>query len=61
MLFYRAVLNLSRSTPNYVAGLVRRRRKAIGPRWRLLSPGQQALIVLPYLRKDETFTETSVG
>ncbi|NVI86340.1 transposase family protein [Actinomadura sp. BRA 177] len=61
MLFYRAGLDLSRSTLNYVAGLIRRRRKAIGSTWRLLNPGQQALLVLAYLRKDETFTEISTG
>lgn len=61
MLIYRAALDLSRSTLNDVAGLVRRRRKVIGSRWRLLNPGQQALPVLAYLRKDETFTEISAG
>ena len=61
MLFYRAGLDLSRSTLNYVAGLIRRRRKAIGSRWRLLHPGRQALLVLAYLRKDETFAEISAG
>ncbi len=61
MLFYRAALDLSRSTLNYVAGLIRRRRKAIGSAWRLLNPGQQALLVLAYLRKDETFAEISAG
>jgi hypothetical protein len=28
---------------------------------RLLNPGQQALLVLVYLRKDETFAEISAG
>ncbi|TDB84282.1 transposase family protein, partial [Actinomadura sp. 7K534] len=61
MLFYRAALDLSRSTLNYVAGLIRRRRKALGSAWRLLNPGRQALLVLAYLRKDETFAEISAG
>jgi DDE superfamily endonuclease len=61
VLFYRAAVDLSRSTLNYVAGLIRRRRKAIGSVWRLLNPGQQALLVLVYLRKDETFAEISAG
>ncbi|MFD0883363.1 transposase family protein [Streptosporangium algeriense] len=61
MLFYRAAVDLSRSTLNYVAGLIRRRRKAIGSTWRLLNPGQQALLVLVYLRKDETFTGIGAG
>lgn len=51
MLFYRASIDLSRATLNYVAGLIRRRRKAISSTWRRLNPGQQALLVLVYLRK----------
>ena len=61
MLFYRAAVDLSRSTLNYVAGMIRRHRKAIGSPWRLLNPGQQALLVLVYLRKGETFTELGAG
>jgi DDE superfamily endonuclease/Helix-turn-helix of DDE superfamily endonuclease len=61
VLFYRAAVDLSRATLNYVAGLIRRHRKAIGSTWRLLNPGQQALLVLVYLRKDETFAEISAG
>ncbi|GAA3244556.1 transposase family protein [Actinocorallia longicatena] len=61
MLFYRAAVDLSRSTLNYVAGLIRRRRKQIGSTWRLLNPGQQALLVLAHLRKGETFAEVGAG
>ncbi|GAB3654574.1 hypothetical protein GCM10027589_13360 [Actinocorallia lasiicapitis] len=61
MLFYRAAVDLSRSTLNYVAGLIRRRRKAIGPTWRLLNPGRQAMLVLVHLRKAETFAELGAG
>jgi hypothetical protein len=61
VLSYRAAVDLSRSTLNYVAGLIRRRRKAIGSTWRRLNPGQQALLVLVYLRKGETFTEVGTG
>jgi hypothetical protein len=31
------------------------------PVWRLLNPAQQALLVLVYLRKDETYTELAAG
>ncbi|MGW5689308.1 IS5/IS1182 family transposase, partial [Nonomuraea sp. NPDC003754] len=55
MLFYRAAVDLSSQTLNYVAGIVRRRRKTIKSPWRRLNPGQQALLVLVYLRKGETF------
>jgi hypothetical protein len=61
VLFYRAAVDLSRSTLNYVAGIIRRHRQAIRSTWRRLTPTQQALLVLVYLRKGETFTELSAG
>ncbi|MEU6720591.1 transposase family protein, partial [Nonomuraea sp. NPDC046802] len=61
MLFYRAAVDLSPQTLNYVAGMIRRHRKAIGSLWRRLNPGQQALLVLVYLRKGETFNELGAG
>ena len=61
MLFYRAALPLSRKTLNYTAGIIRRHLKSIGSRWRKLSPGQQALLVLAYLRKGETYAELAAG
>ena len=50
-----------RKTLNYTAGVIRRHLKAIGSRWRKLNPGQQALLVLAYLRKGETFAELAAG
>ncbi|GGO78916.1 hypothetical protein GCM10012289_62000 [Nonomuraea cavernae] len=41
--------------------MIRRHRKAIGSLWRRLNPGRQALLVLVYLRKGETFTELGAG
>jgi hypothetical protein len=61
MLFYRAALPLSSRTLNFTAGLIRRRRKSIGSLWRKLNPGQQAMLVLVYLRKGETFTDLAAG
>jgi hypothetical protein len=61
MLFYRAALPLSSRTLTFVSGLVRRHRKSIGSCWRKLNPGQQALLVLAYLRKGETFAELAAG
>ncbi|MGW4796349.1 transposase family protein, partial [Nonomuraea sp. NPDC004297] len=61
MLFYRAAVDLSRQTLNYVAGVIRRHRKAIGSIWRRLNPGRQALLVLAYLRRGETYTELAAG
>ena len=51
MLFYRAALPLSSRTLDFAAGIIRRHRESIGSRWRMPSPGQQALLVLAYLRK----------
>jgi hypothetical protein len=61
MLFYRAALPLSRKTLTFTAGIIRRHRRAIGSAWRKLNPGQQALLVLAYLRKGETFAELGTG
>jgi hypothetical protein len=61
MLFYRAALPLSRQTLNYAAGVIRRHRRAIGSCWRKLNSGQQALLVLAYLRKGETFADLAAG
>jgi hypothetical protein len=61
MLFYPAVLPLSRQTLDYTAGIIRRQRRQIGSPWRKLNPGRQALLVLAYLRKGETFAELAAG
>src|SRR5690348_11720330 len=61
MLFYRAALPLSSRTLAFVSGLIRRYRTSIGSCWRKLNPGQQALLVLVYLRKGETFAELAAG
>ncbi len=61
MLFYRAALPLPSQTPDYTAGVIRRQRRQIGSPWRKLSPGRQALLVLAYLCKGETFAELAAG
>ena len=61
MLFYPAALPLSRHTLDYAAGVIRRHRRQIGSCWRKLNPGRQALLVLAYLRKGETFAELAAG
>jgi hypothetical protein len=61
MLFYPAALPLSRQTLTYPAGIIRRHRTRIGSPWRKLNAGQQALVVLAYLRKGETFAELAAG
>jgi hypothetical protein len=61
MLFYRAALPLSSRTLNFTAGLIRRHRAAFGSPWRKLNPARQALLVLVYLRKGETFAGLGAG
>jgi len=61
MLFYRAALPLSSRTLTYVSGIIRRHRVAAGSRWRKLNPAKQALLVLAYLRKGETFADLAAG
>ena len=61
MLFYRAALPLSSRTLTFVSGIIRRHRTSIGSPWRTLNCGQQALLVLVYLRKGETFAEVAAG
>jgi hypothetical protein len=61
VLFYRAALPLSRQTLTFVSGIIRGHRASIGSLWRKLNPGQQALLVLAYLRKGETFAELAAG
>jgi DDE superfamily endonuclease len=41
--------------------LIRTHRREIGSVWRALNPGQQALLVLVYLRKGEPFAEVGTG
>src|SRR5437764_1655063 len=61
VLFYPAALPLSRPTLTYLAGIIRRHRAQIGSPWRKLSPARQALLVLAYLRKGETFADLAAG
>jgi hypothetical protein len=61
LLFCRAALPLSRPTLNYIARLVRGHRKRLRSRGRLLNPAQQALLVLVYVRKGDTFAELAAG
>ncbi len=61
VIFYPAALPLSFRTLTYVAGVIRRHRQKIGSAWRKLNPGRQALLVLAYLRKGETFADLAAG
>jgi DDE superfamily endonuclease/Helix-turn-helix of DDE superfamily endonuclease len=61
MLFCPAALPLSRQALTYTAGIIGRHRRQIGSPWRKLNPGRQALLVLTYLRKGETFAGLAAG
>ena len=61
MLFYRAALPLSHQTLTFVSALVRTHRREIGSVWRALNPGQQALLVLVYLRKGRAVRRGGCG
>jgi hypothetical protein len=61
MLFYPAALPLSSRTVAFTAGVIRRHRVRIGSPWRKLNPSEQALLVLAYLRKGETFADLAAG
>jgi len=50
---YRTGLPVSAATIGWLAGLITAHRVKIGSRWRRVSPGQQAVLVLAMLRKDE--------
>jgi hypothetical protein len=61
MLFYRSSLPLSRSTLEYLSGVLRRHRKQIGSKNRALTAGQQALMTLAYLKNAHTFAQLGAG
>jgi hypothetical protein len=54
-------LPLSSKTLTFVAGIIRRHRISIGSLWRKLNAGRQALLVLVYLPKGETFADLAAG
>ena len=61
MLFYRASLPLSRSTLEYVTGVISRHRRSINSEGRALPAGRQALMKLTYLKRAETFAQLAAG
>jgi hypothetical protein len=61
VLVYPSGLNVSTQTLTFVTQKLRAHRKATGTRWRVLSSHQQALMVLAYLRKGETYRDLAVG
>ncbi|MFE0276126.1 transposase family protein [Streptomyces sp. NPDC058992] len=58
---YQVRLPLSKRTIGLVAGLIRGRRKQLGTRWRKVTPGAQAVIVLAVLRHDQRLADMAGG
>jgi hypothetical protein len=61
VLSYPASLPLPGEYVSYLAGLIQRNRLVIGSRWRRLSPGRQALLVLVHLFKNEPFEQVAAA
>jgi DDE superfamily endonuclease/Helix-turn-helix of DDE superfamily endonuclease len=61
MLFYRAGLDLSPTTLNFVTNAIRDHRAGIGSRWRRLTCRDQALLVLAHLRNGDTYHRLAAG
>jgi hypothetical protein len=58
---YPGTLSLSRAHLTHLAGLLRVHRAAIGSRWRKLTAGRQALLVLAHLRNGDTYARLAEG
>lgn len=58
---YRGTIPLSRAHLTHLASLLKDRRRVLGCRWRRLSPGRQALLVLAHLRNGDTYTRLAGG
>ena len=61
MLVYPSAIDLSSSTLHRLTGLLAAHRRRIGSRWRRLSAGRQALLVLAHLRCGDTYARLAVG
>lgn len=58
---YPAGLTVSNHALITLADALRQRRSQVGTRWRRLSAGRQALLVVAHLRKGETYADLGVG
>jgi len=54
-------MTVSTRALNLLADTLRRHRNQLRTRWRRLTPGRQALLVVAYLRKGETYTDLACG
>lgn len=61
MLLYPGTIDLSTTHLRHVATVVRVHRRRIGSRWRRLSAGRQALLVLAHLRNGDPYARLAAG
>lgn len=61
MLVYPAAMNVSTRALRSVTDALAAHRRETGTRWRRLSAGRQALMVLAHLRKGETYRDLAAG
>ena len=61
MLSYPSGMNVSSRVLTMLADTLRQHRNERATRWRKLTAGRQALLVVAYLRKGETYSELACG
>ena len=61
MLVYPSSMPVFNRALQILSDALRHHRRVLGSRWRWLSPGQQALLVLAHLNKGETYTALAAG
>lgn len=61
MLVYPSGIDLSSRTLQHFSGLLAGHRRRIGSRWRRLTCGRQALLVLAHLRCGDTYARLAAG
>lgn len=61
MLSYPSGMSVSNRALNMLAEALRHERRTRQTRWRRLEAGQQALLVLAYLRKGDTYADLATG
>ena len=61
MLSYPSAMSVSSRAVNLLADTLRHHRNQLATRLRKLSAGRQALLVVAYLRKGETYAELACG
>jgi hypothetical protein len=58
---YPSGVDVSGSALRFLSARLRMRRRALGTRWRRLSAGRQALLVLVHLRNGHTYAQLAAG